>query len=154
MLIQNDTILYVIGHITIKRRNLMAKKQFDIQGDVKRSLGDLICRLRKAKDLSLRQFAKAIGLPPSNVTYIEKGVNVPSPEVYSNIIKVLIPPDKEHQKMDMYYCSIRNIPPPDVCEILLNTPELRDKLRLLENVQLSSNQLELIGALFATFKSR
>lgn len=130
----------------------MAKKNFEVQYGDKQSLGKLICRLRKDKKLSLRKFANAINIPPSNVTYIEKGVNAPSPEVYSTIINVLSPNVQEHQEMDMYYCKIRNIPPPDVCEILLNIPELREKLRLLYNVPLSSKQLESIGTLFSTFK--
>ena len=130
----------------------MAKKNFDVQYETKQSLGNMISRLRQSHNLSLRQFAKLINLPPSNVTYLEKGVNAPSPEVYARIVNVLSPNVQEHQEMDMYYCKIRNIPPPDVCEILLNIPELREKLRILNNVQLSSNQLESIGTLFSTFK--
>ena len=130
----------------------MAKKNFEVQYDDKQSLGKLISCLRKDKNMSLRKFAKLIEIPPSNVTYIEKGVNAPSSEIYARIINVLSPQAKDHQNMDMYYCKIRNIPPPDVCEILLNTPELREKLRLLNNVQLSSNQLDSIGTLFSTFK--
>jgi transcriptional regulator with XRE-family HTH domain len=130
----------------------MAKKNFEVQCDDKQSLGKLISCLRKAQNMSLRKFAKLIEIPPSNVTYIEKGVNAPSPEIYARIINILSPQVQEHQDMDMYYCKIRNVPPPDVCEILLKTPELREKLRLLDDVQLSSNQLESIGTLFLTFK--
>lgn len=130
----------------------MPKKNFDVQRDAKQSLGELICRLHKARHLSLRQFASMIDIPPSNVTYIEKGINAPSPEIYARIVSVLSPNAQEHQDMDTYYCKIRNIPPPDVCKIILNTPELSDKLRLLDNVRLSSSQLESIGTLFSTFK--
>lgn len=130
----------------------MAKKNFDIQCDDKQALGIMISCLRKSQNLSLRQFAKIISMPPSNVTYIEKGVNAPSPETYARIINALSPNAQQHHEMDMYYCKIRKIPPPDVCEILLKTPELRDKLRLLDNVQLSSNQLESIETLFSTFR--
>lgn len=130
----------------------MAKKNFDVKCDFKQSLGKMISRLRQSQNLSLRNFAKLISVPPSNVTYIEKGVNAPSPEIYARIINVLSPQAQEHQDMDMYYCKIRNVPPPDVCEILLKTPELREKLRLLDDVQLSPNQLESIGTLFSTFK--
>lgn len=130
----------------------MAKKNFDVQCNFKQSLGKMISRLRQSQNLSLRKFAKLISVPPSNLTYIEKGVNAPSPEIYSRIVNILTPNAQEHQEMDKYYCKIRNIPPPDVCEILLNTPELREKLRLLNNVQLSSNQLDSIGTLFSTFK--
>ncbi len=130
----------------------MAKKNFGVECDAKQSLGNMISRLRQSKNMSLRQFAKAINIPPSNVTYIEKGVNAPSPEIYAKIIGALSPNVQERQEMDMYYCKIRKIPPPDVCEILLKTPELREKLRLLGDINLSSNQLESIGTLFSTFK--
>ncbi len=130
----------------------MAKKNFGVESDAKQSLGYMISRLRQSKNMSLRQFAKAINIPPSNVTYIEKGVNAPSPEIYSKIVGALSPNVQERQEMDMYYCKIRKIPPPDVCEILLKTPELREKLRILGDLNLSSNQLESIGTLFSTFK--
>lgn len=130
----------------------MAKKNFDIQSNAKQSLGNMISQLRQKQKMSLRQFAQIIDIPPSNVTYIEKGVNAPSPEIYARIIKALSPEVKEHEDMDKHYCEIRNIPPPDVCDILLKSPELREKLRLLDDVKLTSNQLESIGTLFATFK--
>ena len=130
----------------------MAKKNFDVQCDSKQALGKIISHLRQSQNLSLRQFAKLINIPPSTVTYIEKGINTPSPEIYARIVDVLSPNLQEQQAMDMYYCRIRKIPPPDVCEILLHTPELREKLRLLNNVQLSSSQLESIETLFSTFK--
>lgn len=130
----------------------MAKKNFGVESDAKQSLGNMISRLRLSKNMSLRQFARAINIPPSNVTYIEKGVNAPSPEIYSKIVGALSPNMQERQEMDMYYCKVRKIPPPDVCEILLRTPELREKLRLLGDINLSPNQLESIGTLFSTFK--
>ncbi len=130
----------------------MAKKNFDDQCDFKQSLGKMISCLRQSQNLSLRQFAKLIDIPPSNISYIEKGINAPSPEIYARIVETLSPNMQKQQEMDMYYCRIRKIPPPDVCKILLNTPELREKLRLLNNVQLSSSQLESIETLFSTFK--
>lgn len=130
----------------------MAKKNFDTQSNAKQSLGNMISQLRQRQKMSLRQFAQIIDIPPSNVTYIEKGVNAPSPEIYARIIKALSPEAKEHEDMDKHYCEIRNIPPPDVCDILLKSPELREKIRLLDDVKLTSNQLESIGTLFATFK--
>lgn len=130
----------------------MAKKNFDVQSDAKKSLGELISRLRKVKSLSLRQFAIKIDIPPSNVTYIEKGVNSPSSEVYARIVTVLSPKEKERKEMDKLYSIIRNVPPPDVCDILLKKPELWEKLKLLDGVALSDSQLESVETLFATFK--
>lgn len=130
----------------------MAKKNFCAQDNAKQALGNMISRLRQAQNMSLRKFAKAINLPPSNVTYIEKGVNAPSPEVYARIIQVLSPEEHEHQDMDMCYSKVRNLPPPDVCDILLKMPELNEKLKLLNDVKLSPTQLKSIETLFSTFK--
>lgn len=69
----------------------MAKKNFDVQCDSKQALGKIISYLRQSQNLSLRQFAKLIKIPPSNITYIEKGINAPSPEIYARIVDVLSP---------------------------------------------------------------
>lgn len=52
----------------------MAKKSFNNQSKEKDALGKLISKLRNEKGLSLRKFAENIGLSPSNMTYIEKGI--------------------------------------------------------------------------------
>ena len=51
----------------------MAKKNFDDKSK-KVELGRLIAKCRG--NMSQRQLAKAIGIPPSNMTYIENGINV------------------------------------------------------------------------------
>ena len=50
----------------------MAKKNFSVQSEEKIALGILIFKLRSEKNLSLRKFADAVGLSPSNMSYIEK----------------------------------------------------------------------------------
>lgn len=130
----------------------MAKKKFDAQGNDKKALGKLISDLRINKNMSLRQFAEKIHLPPSNLSYIERGINAPSAEIYEQIIKELAPSETEHKKMDTLYSRIRSVPPPDVCNVLLKIPELGEKIKILNNVLLTSNQLEHIEALFVTFK--
>lgn len=131
----------------------MAKKNFDVQNQDKIDLGKLIANLRKEKNISLRQLAKAIEIPPSNVTYIEKGVNSPSAETYSKIVSVLTPTDDIHKKMDELYSKIRKTPPPDVCEVILQTPELGEIIRNLGEIRLSAGRIEQIGTLIATFKT-
>ena len=130
----------------------MAKKNFEAQSIEKKSLGGLICELRTAQSITSRRFSSAIGIPTSNLTYIENGTNVPTAETYARIIKELAPPDPIHRKMDELYSKIRKTPPPDICNILLQNYELGEAIRTLENVHLSPNQMESVEALFASFK--
>ena len=131
----------------------MAKKNFDKQIKEKISLGELISKLRQEKKISLRRFAELIGLPPSNLSYIEKGINVPSAEIYQRIVDKLDPSEQEHKKLDELYIIIRNVPPPDVCGVLLQNIELGEKIKLLSNIQLTSTQLESIEKLFLKFNN-
>ena len=50
----------------------------------KKELGRLIADCRGT--MSQRNLASLVGLPPSNMKYIEDGVNAPSPEIYAKII--------------------------------------------------------------------
>ena len=72
----------------------MAKKNFNSQSKEKDALGKLISKSRVKKGFSLRKFAENIGLPPSNMTYIEKGINAPMAEVFERILKELKPGEK------------------------------------------------------------
>ena len=76
----------------------MAKKNFNSQCNEKDALGKLISKSRVKKGFSLRKFAENIGLSPSNMTYIEKGINAPTAEVYERILKELKPGEKEKTK--------------------------------------------------------
>lgn len=131
----------------------MAKKNFETQSKEKKILGLLISDLRNKRNMSLRKFAEAIEISPSNVTYIENGVNAPTAGVYRKIVSVLVPTSDTLNKMDQLYTEIRKTPPPDVCEILLHNKELGEKIRLLNDVQLSQTQIERIGELFSALKS-
>lgn len=55
----------------------------------KKNLGALIVRCRGT--LSQSQLAQMVGLPRSNMKYIEDGVNAPTAEVYDKLIKELKP---------------------------------------------------------------
>lgn len=131
----------------------MVKKNFDKQIKEKISLGELISKLRQEKKVSLRRFAETIGLPPSNLSYIERGINVPSAEIYQRIVDKLEPSEQEHKKLDELYIIIRNVPPPDVCGVLVQNIELGEKIKLLSNIQLTSTQLESIEKLFLKFNN-
>ena len=107
----------------------MARKNFSQQIEEKLKLGETIKMLRIEKEISLRSLAEHTGLSPSNITYIEKGVNVPTGEVYLKILSKLKPSDSARAEMDKLYMQIRKLPPPDVCDILLKNPELIKKIR-------------------------
>lgn len=126
----------------------MPRKNFDSKKEQKQQLGTLLALCRGKR--SLREIARAIGIPASNLSYIEKGINAPSPEVYEKIILELEPSDKKRQEMDALYSCIRDLPPPDVCEILVTNNELNKALRLLRDKRISNDMLEQINQLFAS----
>ena len=129
----------------------MAKKCFNAQQD-KRLLGKLISQLRINKSVSLRQMAQMISIPPSNLTYIEDGRNVPTADVYSRIVGFLNPSRTDQKKMDDLYIRIRHTPPPDVCNVIIANRELGEKIKILQNVSLTADQLTIIEGLFVSFK--
>ena len=126
----------------------MPKKNFDSKKEPKQQLGAMLTLCRGKR--SLREIARAIGIPASNLSYIEKGVNAPSPEVYEKIISELNPSEKEQHEMDILYSHIRGLPPPDVCEILVSNNELNKSLRLHGNKRISNDMLVQINKLFAS----
>ena len=126
----------------------MSKKNFDNKKEQKQQLGALLALCRGNR--SLREIARAIEIPASNLSYIEKGVNAPSPEVYERIISELASSEKARQEMDILYSHIRGLPPPDVCGILVTNNGLNEALRLLGNKHISNDMLVQINKLFAS----
>lgn len=116
----------------------------------KKKLGEEIAKCR-GENKSQRKLAEAIGLPPSNMKYIEDGVNAPTPDVYSKLIIELKPPPKQRETMDKLYTAIRKIPPPDVCDVINNNQELFEAFRLLDGKKLSKKQISQAKALFQAF---
>lgn len=116
----------------------------------KRNLGTLIMRCRGT--LSQSQLAKRVGLPRSNMKYIEDGVNVPTAEVFDKLIKELEPDLHTRQRMDRLYMAIRKVPPPDVCRTITQNADLVDAMRKLEGCNLTPDQIESVSALFASFR--
>lgn len=129
----------------------MAKKNFSIHSEEKSDLGKLIAKLRNEKNISLRKFADAVGLSPSNITYIEKGANIPTAEVYEKIIKELKPKIEDKIEMDKLFCKVRKIPTPEVCQVILNNYELGERIKTIGNTVLTSEQLTLVEELFKSF---
>ena len=102
--------------------------------------------------VSLRKLEVAVGIPASNIKYIEDGVNAPSPEAYEAIVKELNPTDTERKELDRLYSLIRGTPPPDVCKIICANAELNNSLRVLEDQILTKEQIAEVTALLTSFK--
>lgn len=115
----------------------------------KKKLGEEIAKCRG--ELSQRKLSQAIGLPPSNMKYIEDGVNAPSHDIYAKIIGVLKPLQDQRVTMDRLYTTIRKSPPPDVCETINKNQELFDAFRLIDGQELSKEQIIRAKILFNTF---
>ena len=121
----------------------------------KQQLGKKIKQLRESKKdlISQRKLASLVGLPPSNMKYIEDGVNAPTAEVYDAIIRNLKPKDKLHAEMDSLYTIIRGTPPPDVCDIVRKNTGMNDVLRIIKDQELSAQQIASLKALLTSFKT-
>lgn len=102
--------------------------------------------------VSLRKMEDAVGIPASNIKYIEDGVNAPSPEAYEAIIKELNPTDEERKELDRLYSLIRGTPPPDVCKIICANDGLNSALRVLDGQTLTDEQIAEVTALLTSFK--
>lgn len=131
----------------------MAKKNYNAQSKEKVALGQFISDLRNKKGFSLRKFADAVGLSPSNMTYIEKGINAPTAEVYEKILKELNPKTEEKNKMNRLFCRVRKVPTPEVCQVILNNYELGERIKSIGNTVLTSEQLNLVEELFKSFNN-
>lgn len=113
-------------------------------------LGGLIRNCRGT--LSQSQLANRIGLPRSNMKYIEDGVNAPTADVYDKLIKELKPDLQTRRRMDRLYMAIRKVPPPDICRTITQNKDLVDAMRKLEGCNLTPDQIKRVAALFASFR--
>lgn len=74
---------YVIEHRTLRREVLRMKQAHDESKTIKKAriqLGKMIHRLSDKRGFSLRKSARQVDIPPSNLKYIEDGVNAPTSE--------------------------------------------------------------------------
>lgn len=123
--------------------------------EAKSKLGSLIKQLHNPVDgviISMRKLAEGVKIPPSNMKYIEDGVNAPSPEVYQAIIDILKPTDQYRAQMDEQYSIIRGTPPPDVCKVVCSNPALNNTLRTLKDINLTEAQIAAMNELVGSFK--
>lgn len=115
-----------------------------------KQLGELITEIRGER--SLRKVAEPSGIPASQLQYIERGSMAPTAEVYPKLLDTLHPDKNQRAKMDQLYMTIRKTPPPDVCELLINNPNLITILRAMEDAKLSKKDMNSALALIAQIK--
>ena len=137
-----------------KGEKTMAKSKDSDTRDVKNQKIELGKFLKECRgERSLRNVAAAVGLSPSNLKYIEDGVNAPSPEIYIKLMHELEPKGKVKKDIEHAYMIIRQAPPPDVCKVITNNENLNDSLRVLEGYTLTQQQLKELNALLNSFLS-
>lgn len=124
--------------------------------EAKMALGSMIKDIRSLDGtggMSQRKLAEAVGLSPSNMKYIEDGVNAPSPDVYEAIVDCLKPDVVRRNELDRIYSQVRGTPPPDVCRIVCRNSGLSDVLRIIEEKTLSDCQLDALKELLKSFSA-
>ena len=126
----------------VKTENIPVEK-------AKKKLGKLIAECRG--EMSQRKLASSVNLSPSNMKYIEDGINCPTAEVYSKLMGILNPSTRNRKAMDQAYMLIRNAPPPDVCDRVKNDPNLMKAIRSMDNTPLTEGQTQQLCELLASF---
>jgi len=107
--------------------------------------------LKDSGGISQRKLASAVQIPPSNMKYIEDGVNAPSPRVYEAIVQYLKPEAAQLEHLDRLYSDVRETPPPDVCRIVCGSVGMYDALRVLQDKQLGQSQIARLKELLYSF---
>ena len=114
-----------------------------------KQMGELIAEVRGKR--SLRKVAEPSGIPASQLQYIERGTMAPTADVYPKLLDTLQPDEKQKAELDRLYMTIRRTPPPDVCELVTNNPDLIQLLRAIGNAQFTKNE---INALITSVKQK
>ena len=114
-----------------------------------KKLGELITECRG--DRSLRKIAEPSGIAASQLQSIERGILAPTADVYPKLLDTLQPDEKQKAELDRLYMTIRRTPPPDVCELVTNNPDLIQLLRAIGNAQFTKNE---INALITSVKQK
>ena len=115
-----------------------------------KKLGEMIAECRGER--SLRQIAFPSGISASQLQSIERGILAPTADVYPKLLDTLQPDEKQKAELDRLYMTIRKTPPPDVCGLLINNPNLITVLRSMEDAKLSKKEMSSILASIAQMK--
>ena len=114
--------------------------------ECKLRLGELINECRGT--MSQRKLAAQVGLVPSHMKSIEDGILAPTPEVYDKLITTLKPGEAMHSEIDALYMVIRRLPPPDICEWIINNPCMLRVVRRVAAEKLTFEQYDMIDIVF------
>ena len=114
--------------------------------ELKCRLGSLIKECRDT--LSQRKLATQVGLVPSHMKAIEDGVHAPTPEVYDKLIAILKPGEVMRSEMDALYMEIRKLPPPDICEWIVDNPCMIRAIRRISDARVTFENYDMIDTLF------
>ena len=117
-----------------------------------KKLGEMIAECRGER--SLRQIAFPSGISASQLQSIERGILAPTADVYPKLLDTLQPDEKQKAELDRLYMTIRKTPPPDVCGLLINNPNLITVLRSMEDAKLSKKEMSSILASIAQMKKK
>ena len=125
----------------------MSTQEFENEmHECKLRLGQLIKECRGT--MSQRTLAAQVGLVPSHMKSIEDGVHAPTPEVYDKLITTLKPGEVMRSEMDALYMAIRRLPPPDICEWIINNPCMIRTIRRIADMKVSFEHFDMIDTLF------
>ena len=129
----------------------MPKKNYtdDIAANHKIRLGELIKQCRG--EISLRKLIDGSNLSASNLQYIERGINAPTPEAFEFLMERLNPDAATRSEMDKHYMAIRKLPPPDVCKTIMNTNGLIDAIGGFKGRALTDCQARKLKSLLTSF---
>ena len=105
-------------------------------------------------ELSLRKLADNISISATQLLAIENGTLAPTAEVYDELIKAFNPSGKKRQELDQLYMTIRKVPPPDICTMIINNPLLIEAMRTINGKTLEKNQVEEIKMLLTSFAEK
>ena len=114
-----------------------------------KKLGKKLAECRSKR--SLRNVSDPCGIPASQLLSIENGTLAPTSEVYAKLLITLNPTDRQRSDMDYLFMAIRKIPPPDVCEAIVNCPGLISAIRTVAGIALTKQQIEKLNSLLASF---
>ncbi len=113
-------------------------------------LGKLLKECRGEQ--SLRKIAGQVGIAASQLQSLEDAKLTPTAEVYAKLVEVLAPDDKTKREMDHLFMTIRKTPPPDVCELIIDNPNLIPLLRSMDGMKLGKREINTIMSMIAQIK--
>ena len=110
------------------------------------TFGEFIRKERLLRDLSLRSFAKACGMQPSNYCHVENGTLNPTPEQVDKIA-VILKLEKgtpEYRRLLDFAATARKGVPSDLQKMIDSNKLIPALLRTVEDEEVGSKQLRQI----------